>query len=215
MTPERIEEIKEDAAHEISEGYGHDISDITYEEVLELLAALEESQQKVKVAKTAIESFGRITDDMEEEYEELQKKYAESQQQKVELWECEDCGFSFNAIHEDDTPEGGYSCPLCAESRLAKELAEAQQTIARQREVLDFYANQEHWELPSFGRGQSMVTSDRGSKARELLEEGTAMPVTSNCPTCGNQHPINHPSRPGIYLCVPCDYVYEEGSDKA
>lgn len=98
---------------------------------------------------------------------------------------------------------------------LRKKLSEAQQTIARQREVLDFYANQEHWELPSFGRGQSMVTSDRGSKARELLKEVTTMPVTPNCPTCGNQHPINHPSRPGIYLCVPCDYVYEEGSDKA
>ncbi|MEK4488327.1 hypothetical protein NYE44_01570 [Paenibacillus sp. FSL L8-0493] len=95
------------------------------------------------------------------------------------------------------------------------ELAEAQQTIARQQEALDFYANQEHWELPSFGRGQSKVTSDRGSKARELLKEVTTMPVTPNCPTCGNQHPINHPSRPGIYLCVPCDYVYEEGSDKS
>ncbi|MEK3969480.1 hypothetical protein [Paenibacillus sp. FSL H7-0323] len=54
-----------------------------------------------------------------------------------------------------------------------RQLAEAQQTIARQREVLDFYANQEHWELPSFGRGQSKVTSDRGSKARELLKEGS------------------------------------------
>ncbi|MEK4188067.1 hypothetical protein [Paenibacillus sp. FSL L8-0494] len=53
------------------------------------------------------------------------------------------------------------------------ELGEAQQTIARQREVLEFYANKEHWELPSFGRGHSKVTSDRGSKARELLEEGS------------------------------------------
>ncbi|MNO22844.1 hypothetical protein D3C76_126300 [compost metagenome] len=53
------------------------------------------------------------------------------------------------------------------------ELGEAQQTIARQREALKFYANQEHWELPSFGRGHSKVTSDRGSKARELLEEGS------------------------------------------
>ncbi|MEK5419406.1 hypothetical protein [Paenibacillus sp. FSL L8-0708] len=52
-------------------------------------------------------------------------------------------------------------------------LAEAQQTIARQREALEFYANQEHWELPSFGRGQSKVTSDKGSKAREFLEEGS------------------------------------------
>ncbi|WP_340391985.1 hypothetical protein [Paenibacillus sp. FSL E2-0190] len=82
------------------------------------------------------------------------------------------------------------------------ELVEAQQIIVRQRKALEFYANQEHWSLPSFGRGQSKVTSDRGSKARELLKEGTTMPVTPNCPTCGNQHLIDHPSRPGIYLCV-------------
>ncbi|OMD76886.1 hypothetical protein [Paenibacillus odorifer] len=56
---------------------------------------------------------------------------------------------------------------------LGVKLVEAQQTIARQREVLEFYANQEHWELPSFGRGQSKVTSDKGSKARELLKEGS------------------------------------------
>ncbi|WP_405173779.1 hypothetical protein [Paenibacillus sp. FSL H8-0260] len=137
-----------------------------------MLAALEESQQRIGKLELYIKS-------LEFNREDTQKRANEK-------------------LRERDT-----------------KLAEAQQTIARQREVLDFYANQEHWELPSFGRGQSMVTSDRGSKARELLEEGTAMPVTSNCPTCGNQHPINHPSRPGIYLCVPCDYVYEEGSDKA
>ncbi|MEK4878898.1 MULTISPECIES: hypothetical protein [Paenibacillus] len=61
----------------------------------------------------------------------------ESQQQKVELWECEDCGFAFPAMYEDDTPEGGHSCPVCAETRLEKELVEAQQTIARQREALE------------------------------------------------------------------------------
>ncbi|WP_143766792.1 MULTISPECIES: hypothetical protein [Paenibacillus] len=60
----------------------------------------------------------------------------ESQQQKVELWECEDCGFAFPAMYEDDTPEGGHSCPVCAETRLEKELVEAQQTIARQHEQI-------------------------------------------------------------------------------
>ncbi|OME07887.1 hypothetical protein BSK64_06430 [Paenibacillus odorifer] len=58
---------------------------------MKLLAALEESQQKVEVAKTTIESFGRITDDMEDEYELLQIKYGEAQQtiarqQKVIDW---------------------------------------------------------------------------------------------------------------------------------
>ncbi|MNM07325.1 hypothetical protein D3C81_173650 [compost metagenome] len=50
-------------------------------------------------------------------------------------------------------------------------LAEAQQTIARQREALEFYAKKDHWELPQFGRGHSRITSDGGSKARELIRE--------------------------------------------
>lgn len=27
---------------------------------------------------------------------------------------CPDCAFTFDACHENDTPEGGYSCPVCA-----------------------------------------------------------------------------------------------------
>lgn len=56
--------------------------------------------------------------------------------------------------------------------RVERELVEAQQTIAWQREALEFYAKKEHWELPHFGKGHSRITSDGGSKARELLEEG-------------------------------------------
>ena len=29
------------------------------------------------------------------------------------LWTCPECAFSFSAEHENDTPEGGYSCPVC------------------------------------------------------------------------------------------------------
>ncbi len=35
-----------------------------------------------------------------------------------ELWTCPACAFTFDACHQDDTPEGGYSCPSCAEQRL-------------------------------------------------------------------------------------------------
>jgi hypothetical protein len=28
---------------------------------------------------------------------------------------CPDCAFTFDAVHENDEPEGTYSCPLCAE----------------------------------------------------------------------------------------------------
>ena len=33
----------------------------------------------------------------------------------VQLWICGGCGFAFDAVHTDDTPEGGYSCPACVE----------------------------------------------------------------------------------------------------
>ncbi|OMC92950.1 hypothetical protein, partial [Paenibacillus odorifer] len=98
--------------------------------IADLLAALEESQQRIGKLELYVKS-------LEFNREDTQKRANEK-------------------LRERDT-----------------ELVEAQQIIVRQREVLEFYANQEHWELPSFGRGQSMVTSDRGSKARELLKEGS------------------------------------------
>ncbi|OKP91301.1 hypothetical protein [Paenibacillus sp. P32E] len=65
---------------------------------------------------------------------ELMAALEEAEKRKVELWECEDCGFSFNAIHTDfvdGKDSGDHSCPLCAETRLEKELAEAQRIIDR------------------------------------------------------------------------------------
>jgi hypothetical protein len=40
-----------------------------------------------------------------------------------ELWTCPACAFAFDACHQDNTPEGGYSCPACAELRLQAEAA--------------------------------------------------------------------------------------------
>lgn len=105
-------------------------------------------------------------------------------------------------------------------------LMEAQQTIARQqeRERSIIYEVSEIHKEATAGNSGTLDRADTALNRIMLLssnllalgnKEGTAVPVTPNCPTCGNQHPIDHPSRPGIYLCVPCDYVYEEGSDKA
>lgn len=47
--------------------------------------------------------------------------------EKVELWSCPDCGFSFDSSHED--VNGGYSCPCCAELTLIKQLTEAKEII--------------------------------------------------------------------------------------
>ena len=35
------------------------------------------------------------------------------------MWECPDCGFAFDAAHQD--VGGGYSCPVCTETRLEAE----------------------------------------------------------------------------------------------
>ncbi|MGA4718839.1 hypothetical protein [Fictibacillus nanhaiensis] len=42
---------------------------------------------------------------------------------------CENCGFEYHKQHEVDTPEGGYSCPLC-------DLQEAQNEIITAKEFL-------------------------------------------------------------------------------
>lgn len=39
------------------------------------------------------------------------------------LWNCPNCAFSFAAEHTN--ADGSYTCPVCAEARLEKELAEA------------------------------------------------------------------------------------------
>lgn len=63
MTPERIAVIKEDAQYEVDAGYGHSSSDISNQEALELLAALEETEQrlsnKVQATKTLRDSYRR------------------------------------------------------------------------------------------------------------------------------------------------------------
>ncbi|MEK5415115.1 hypothetical protein [Paenibacillus sp. FSL L8-0708] len=147
-TPERIEEIKEDAAHEISEGYGYDISDITYEEALGLLAALEESQQQVKDLKEDKRKILAVHDEQcarsSEYYNELifvKRKLKEEEQEKIKYKEESE---RLNEIcrqlagEEMMFQEGQYETEM---QRLEAKLVEEQQTIARQREVLESARN--------------------------------------------------------------------------
>lgn len=39
----------------------------------------------------------------------------------VEIFECPDCGFEFNAMHEVDEQVGGWECPLCEVEELKME----------------------------------------------------------------------------------------------
>lgn len=43
-------------------------------------------------------------------------------EQGVECVVCPVCAFTFDADHENDTPEGGYTCPLCVEIDLRVKL---------------------------------------------------------------------------------------------
>ncbi|MNC27735.1 hypothetical protein D3C75_759200 [compost metagenome] len=144
MTPERIEEIKEDAAHEISEGYGYDISDITYEEALGLLAALEESQQQVKDLKEDKRKILAVHDEQcarsSEYYNELifvKGKLKEGEHEKVKYKEESE---RLNEIckqlagEEMMFQEGQYETEM---QSLENKLTEAQQTIARHETALN------------------------------------------------------------------------------
>ena len=45
----------------------------------------------------------------------------------LRLVTCQQCGFRFDATHEDDGKPGQWSCPACQEGRLAKDLLELRQ----------------------------------------------------------------------------------------
>lgn len=48
----------------------------------------------------------------------------------AEMWGCPDCGFSFDAVHEDEG--GGYSCPACAETKLRDAMVEIERITWRE-----------------------------------------------------------------------------------
>lgn len=56
-----------------------------------------------------------------------------AERERVKVWSCPDCAFSFDAFHTDQ--DGGYSCPACAELRLSSEVATLTATVAGLREL--------------------------------------------------------------------------------
>lgn len=185
----------------------------TKKELKGALAALEESQGDIITLKQKVELYEEALMTYKDNRAHMKQLLEESQQRigKLELYVK---SLEFN---REDTQKR-------ANEKLRErdtELVEAQQTIDRQREALEFLADDDNWSWCWVGTEDETVTwvggTDPQQEAREAQgnKKEAAVPVTPNCPTCGNQHPIDHPSRPGIYLCVPCDYVYEEGSDKS
>ncbi len=56
----------------------------------------------------------------------------------VDMYECPDCGFEYNACQELDTDEGGYECPLCESLELEEENKRLRKALERaKRELSD------------------------------------------------------------------------------
>lgn len=48
---------------------------------------------------------------------------------------CPGCAFTFDAQHEDDTPDGGYSCPSCHYGVLDSRIAADAAATGREKEA--------------------------------------------------------------------------------
>lgn len=83
-----------------------------------------------------------------------------------------------------------------------RQLEEAQQTIARQREALE--------SIKDYSYDDEVIDIVNAAIC------GGAKEVTTlsfpNCPTCNSDRTIAHPSKAGTWLCVPCDKVFEDGA---
>jgi ssDNA-binding Zn-finger/Zn-ribbon topoisomerase 1 len=55
----------------------------------------------------------------------------------VEIFECPDCGFEFNAHHENDDQVGGWECPLCIEVEQQEEIEEQERILKQQDKIIN------------------------------------------------------------------------------
>jgi len=86
-----------------------------------------------------------LMDDLEEAFAEIERLKAE----KVELWDCPGCGFTYDACHEDIDPatgegNGNHTCPVCENvdlerenEGLRKEHEEARKSITEEAKQAD------------------------------------------------------------------------------
>lgn len=59
--------------------------------------------------------------------------------------ECEYCGFEYHKQHEIDTPEGGYSCPLCELQQSQQKSEMFEKLIEKYDEVLGNICGHDGW----------------------------------------------------------------------
>lgn len=80
--------------------------------------------------------------------------------EKVELWSCSDCGFTFDASHTD-VGTNEHSCPACAEIRLEQE-------VERLKDI------ESHWRMATLNtankRAESELENESLRTDKEILE---------------------------------------------
>lgn len=180
MTPERKEEIKQDFELNITH---FEKGTSAYESSvfgLELLAALEETEQQVKNLKEDKRKIFAVHDEQcarsSEYYNELifvKGKLKEEEQEKVEYKaESERLNEICRQLAGEEMlfQEGQYETEM---QSLESRLAEAQQTIARLTKAMEWYADPDKHEIKRRLLGDyAPITLDKGEKAREALGEG-------------------------------------------
>ncbi|MEO2212169.1 hypothetical protein ABGV40_15100 [Paenibacillus amylolyticus] len=119
-----------------------------------------------------------LMDDLEEAFAEIERLKAE----KVELWDCPGCGFTYDACHEDIDPDigegnGNHTCPVCENTDLERENERLPKEIEEARKVIGWYGDKGNY-IQVLGLGgdptggyfcSPMVLTDHGERARTFL----------------------------------------------
>jgi chromosome segregation ATPase len=154
MTPERIEELK----GRFKDVEPEELTFISVGELNDLLAALEESQQRASKWEKAYENADRGYLQQEKRAGDLMRQLVEAQQQLTDSLERER-GLKYLCNQSFEEKE-----------RANRELVEAQQTIARQEEALEFYEEPGNYLEHIIGWGPKIpVLQDGGKRAYAAL----------------------------------------------
>lgn len=86
----------------------------------EVAAANARADEIQRVMDLRLQAEAANREEWKKAAEEAESKVAALKRERVSLWTCPDCAFSFDAAHKDE--DGGYSCPVCGEARAERRL---------------------------------------------------------------------------------------------
>ncbi|MEK4273178.1 hypothetical protein [Paenibacillus sp. FSL R7-0026] len=128
-----------------------------------------------------------LMDDLEEAFAEIERLKAE----KVELWDCPGCGFTYDACHEDidhatGEGNGNHTCPVCENADLERENERLCKELKGALKVIRWYSDESNYVKTKLWPGdpacpaESEISEDGGERARSFLvaqEEEVSVPL--------------------------------------